>query len=1211
MSTVRISGLFALLLSATQAVSFTPVPPPGLNLGDLGRVALAGDFDAISLYTYQEQNENPVTTNGSQSLLSQMSNGGFASLVSADASIVAMCPFILKDGTLAGVVIGGNFTSLGGIEAQGIALFDPSAAKITPLPGLTGQVAAVLCDQNTSTVYVGGDFKGGNSTNAIAWVGMAGWTNLPFAGFNGPVRTIAKAPDGNVLFGGSFTGLVNTTAPTVLDQQVINLSTAKLSTRASTAADGFSDPKNVICKSDGQDGAGNTWLLQDDTPGFWRADMSFGYEPTKLRVWNTHQDGRGTKTFRFTAFPINGILNMTYTDPGTNQVVACDARCPLSDDPSVKYQDFKFVNVIGMNGFQIDISDWYGNGGGFDGIELFQDGKHHLNCPFATYTTDSISDIFAYAVPDLNEPACLSTKFGSNATLTGPWARTPSGQSGSDYLTVNLSGPSISSGAASVVFQPDIKQSGNYLVTIFTPGCQQDNSCSVRGIANVTGDFATGTKSAGPTQTQIYQTNDFDKYDQIYSGYVEANSGSFRPTVTLSPISSQANNISLVAQRVHFQLQGHPDSNGDLNGLFEFNPNQATVNMDFLNSTIDAAGANLTTNALITSLSVVDGVTYIAGTFSTNGFQNIFSIAGGNSTGLPGNGLNGAVTTTFLSGNLLYVGGDFNDTTKSDVPGLSSVAVFDTSKNVWQPLGQGVNGRVNTIVPLMLNITKNQPETCVSINGNFDQVLATGSDAAFPVSGLAIWVPSQNSWLHNLKTQTLAISGKLSAATNVSGSSPLLAGTLSTRGMSASDAVELSTSGTLSLNPLGVDIQPQQVGSSSMRKRAVGGQNVTGAVTGLFDNSNGRNITILGGHFTATATNGSKINNLAFINTTSSGQQAVTGIGSGLDADSVFLALATQADTLYAGGTVSGTLDGATIDGLVLWDLAKANFASPQAPPLSGNDVAVNAIVTRPNSAEVYVAGNFDSAGSLPCPSICTFNNGQWSRPGTGLGGSVASLTWQGTDKLLVGGNLTINNNATSLANYDAKNSIWTSLTGAASNVPGPVTALSPADSVATSFWVSGKSSNGSAFLMKYDGTNFQSIGDVLGKQTTIRGLSMISLSQNHADNDLVDSNMVLLLTGQLNLPTFGNASAALFNGTAFSPFILSSSGNGPGSLSQIFTEKRLKYNSPGKSYNFPHSYNPALTSRRSSSPRHLRRPHRSRHRPGLHLLPRRRRPHH
>lgn len=763
-----------------------------------------------------------------------------------------------------------------------------------------------------------------------------------------------------------------------------------------------------------------------------------------------------------------------------------------------------------------------------------------------------------------------------------------------------------------MVFQPDIKQSGSYIVTIFTPGCQQDNSCNVRGIANVTGDFATGTKSTRPTPTQIYQTNDFDKYDQIYSGYVEANSGSFRPTVTLSPISGQANDISLVAQRVQFQLQGNPDSTGDLNGLFEFNPNQAIVNMDFSNSTIDVAGANLTSNALISSVSVVDSVMYIAGKFSTDEFQNIFSIADDKSTALAGNGLNGAVTTTFLSGNLLYVGGDFNDTSRPDVPGLSNVAVFDTSRNVWQPLGRGVNGRVNTIVPLTLNITQNQPEICVSINGNFDQVLASGSDIAFPVSGLAIWVPSQNNWLNNLNTQTLVIGGKLSAATNVSGSSPLLAGTLSTRGMAASGAVELSsTSGSLRLNPLGLRIQPQQVGSSSTPKRAVSGQNVTGAVTGLFDNSNGRNVTIIGGHFTATATNGSTINNLAFVNTTSSGNQAVTGIGSGLDADSVFLALAIQADTLYAGGTVSGTLDGANINGLVQWDLAKANYASPQAPALSGNDVAVNAIATRPNSAEVYVAGNFDSAGSLGCPSVCTFNNGQWSRPGTGIGGSVASLTWQGTDKLLVGGNLTINNNATSLANYDAKSSVWTSLNGAAGNVPGPVTALSPADSVATSFWVAGKSSNGSAFLMKYDGTNFRSIGDVLGRQTTIRGLSMLSLSQNHADNDLVDPNMVLLLTGQLNLPTFGNASAALFNGTAFSPFILSNSGNGPGSLSQIFTEKRIKYNSPGQYLHFSSFLvSLLLMSCRSSSKSNLCCSYWSRHRLGMYLPSRRRRSH-
>jgi len=374
-SIIQLWPVFMCFVLPATAVNFDSVPSPNLDLSQLGRVALAGDFDAISIYTYQHQNEHGFSTNGSQSLLSQMPNGAFASLAAADASIQTMCPFVMKDGTLAGVVVGGNFTSLGGMEAQGVAMFDPNSTKITPLPGLSGQVSALLCDQDSNTVYVGGDFKGANSTNAIAWVGKTGWANFPFAGFNGPVTSIAKAPDGKIIFGGSFDGLGNTTTPSRKDQQVINLSSANITARSSTLTAGFSDPSNIICKTNGRDGPGNTWLLADDQPGFWRADMGFGYEPTKLRIWNTHQDGRGTKTFRFTAIPIDGIMNFTFTDPATGQLASCDARCPLSANSTEEFRDFYFVNVIGMSGFQLDISDWYGNGGGLDGIELFQDGK--------------------------------------------------------------------------------------------------------------------------------------------------------------------------------------------------------------------------------------------------------------------------------------------------------------------------------------------------------------------------------------------------------------------------------------------------------------------------------------------------------------------------------------------------------------------------------------------------------------------------------------------------------------------------------------------------------------------------------------------------------------------------------------------------------------------------------------------------------------------
>lgn len=743
---------------------------------------------------------------------------------------------------------------------------------------------------------------------------------------------------------------------------------------------------------------------------------------------------------------------------------------------------------------------------------------------------------------------------------------TPSGNSTSQYLTVNLTDHDIASGDVSVVFKPDIKQSGNYSVTIFTPGCIQDSTCDNRGIANVTGTFATETQSNVPVQATIYQTNSYDKYDEIYNGPVDASSDAFRPVIKITPITNQQGGIKLVAQRVRFTLT---NSTGGLNGLFEFNPNQKLDDSEIANSTINKAGTNLDLGATITSLSVVNDVIYVAGNFSDEekNIQNAFTIADGNSTALPNSGLNAEVLTITGFEDLLYFGGNFTSTADGKIPGLKNVAAFNSSSKLWQPLGAGVNGRVTSIVPLIVNVTKDEPQTCITINGDFDRIEAAGSDRSISVAGFAIWVPSRQNWLQDLNdVHPQSISGKLSASTNVTGSAPLLAGTLAIKDSGATGAVYL-TSKPLQLNSLGVKIQPRQLEGSSNRKRAVSGQNVTGVVTGLFYNSGSHNVTILGGHFTANSTNGSTIENIAFIDQNGN----VTGIESGLDTDSVFLTLATQDSNLYAGGTISGSINGAEINGLIVYDLAQNELPAQQPPAFGGSNVAVNSITVRPNTVQVYVGGNFETAGSLGCPSVCMFENGQWSQPGSSLGGSVAALAWQGRNTLLAGGNLTVDNNATSLASYDTKGAQWTALDGASSDVPGPVTALSPANSDVSQFWVAGKSANGSAFLMKYDGSKFRTVGDVLGDQTVIRGLSVLQLNQDHDENDLVDRDVTLLVTGELNLPSFGNASAALFNGTSFTPFILSTSGNNPGSLSQLFSEKEINFKSSGeKAISYP-----------------------------------------
>lgn len=1057
-----------------------------------------------------------------------------------------MCTFVLKDGTVAGVVVGGNFTSLGGVDAQAIALFDPSTDTVTPLPGVQGSVSAILCDQDTNSVYVGGSFKAANSTNAIAWVGMTGWANLPFAGFNAPVTSITKAPNGHIVFGGSFSGLGNASIPTVGGMQVINVASANISAGSSTTTAGYSNPQNIACPSNGTSGPGNTWLLQDKTPGYWRAETQFGFQPTKLRIWNTNQDGRGAKTFRFVAQPINGIMNFTYTDPSTGDQAACDATCPLA--PNTTFQDFTFVNLVGMNGFQIDISDWYGNGGGLNGVELFE------------------NDIFAYAVSDFNEPTCANVDFPSNVTATGPWTVTPSGQSVSEYLSASIGTSDLTT--TSVVFEPDIKQAGNYTVTIYTPGCLNDASCASRGIINVTATLS--TTGAESFSTQLYQTNNFEKYDQVFLGPIAAASDSFRPSVTITPAGGPSN-LEVVASRVKFGFT--PGSFG-LNGLFDFNPNQAIVDTDFSKSAINNAGTELKPDAIVNALITIDNVIYSAGAFSDDVFENIMAFQNNSATSLPGGGLNAPVSSMYTLGDFLYIGGNFTNTSSGGVAGLNNVAAYQLSKDAWMALGAGLDGSVASIVPLQMNITENQPETVIGMSGAFTHTLASGTAQESTASGFAVWVPSHNDWLQNLNVSRLLLSGRLTAYADVPNGTFLLAGIMASEGNAISGAVSLDqapSGDSLQRYPFKIQSSVSSV-HSSLSKRASGSTpTTTGVATVAFYDSNGVNVTVFGGSFTGTATNGSMIENLLFLN--GSNNDAVTGLPTALDSNSTFLALATQNNLLFAGGSMTGQVTGSPIDGLVVYNLQTAQYIDTQPPALQGDSVIVNAISVRPTTSEVYVGGSFDSAGSLPCSTVCMFNptTGQWNAAGSDLAGSISSLYWSSNTKLMAAGDLTIAGSNTSLATYDAIHHNWTA--SSTTQFPGPVTAFAPVVLDGSQAWVSGKAANGSTFLIKINGDKHSAVGDVFGSSTVIREMQVLSLTQAHASTPLLDDSQVLLLSGQLDLPDFGNASAALYNGTNFTPWILSSTMNGQsGSMAGLFSSNTNPLKPGGKSISPPQS---------------------------------------
>ena len=1112
-----------LLLLATQGTSQS-VPSPNLDLKSLGQVTLAGNFDAVSVYTAVGQGQSG---NGTQSILSQLPSGAFDILSSTDASIEAICPLLVNN-TLMGLVVGGNFTSVGGVPARSLAWLNATSLEVQAIGGVQGTVSALYCDDDSSMLYVGGAFDAGNSTNAIGWA-ASGWSSLPFAGFDGPVSSISKAPNGHIVFGGSFTGLGNVTSSSQKnpETQVINLSTANISVT------GYSTIGNIVCPTNTSN-ASSDLLLLNDTPGKVRADFGFGFEPTKLRLWQTSQSGKGTKTWRFTAHPLNGILNFTTTDPVSGDIVACQSTCPLAEyNASQPYQDFFFVNLVGMNSFSIDISAWYGDAAGLAGVELFQ------------------TDIFSYAIEAFNEPACQADGLGSTATATGPWYTTPSRDSVSDYLTVVVGSEDVST--ADIVFEPNVQESGNYSVIIYTPGCIQDSSCSARAIVNVTGSLTQdGKQSFGTT---IFQTNNFDKYDIVYQGYVDATATSFRPSVTLRPSGQQQAQL-VVASRVKFGFVGA--TSGGLNGLFDYDPSNDTINyatIDLSASAINNAGTKLKSNANVLALAVKDDTLYAAGRFSDDVFENIMAFSNNKASSLPGGGLNSAVSSAYSLDDFLYVGGNFSNVARNNLNGLSNIAAYQYSTKAWVSLGAGLNGPVEAVEPMQLNISQGSPETVIAFTGGFDQIRASGSTPAVRAKGLAIWVPSKSTWLANLDIPKNILTGQLYAATFLPNNTWLGAGTLASLGMAISGAAGMrADSGKVFLSQLPINIASSDAQARTKKRAVQMVQNVTGVAAGLYYGQNGQNVTIMGGHFAATGTGGSAIENLMFVNYTNNVNK-VTGPPAGMDTNSTILSMALSGNILMAGGNISGQIGNANLGGLVLYDLGTTAYRTVQPAALQGPNVVVNAIAPQTGNSAVYVGGAFSGTSQgLSCPVVCNYDtsSNQWAPVGTGLDGTVTALFWKTNKDLLAAGNLSVQGNQTSLATYNTKSQTWGVFEVA--GIPGPVTAFCPATTDADELWLAGTANNGSTFLVKVKGNQGSPVPDVLGTGTTIRGLQVVPLSKNHGSTPYLDNDYGLLVSGQLNITGFGHAAAAVFNGTHMEPLVLASSADGsPGSISQVF----------------------------------------------------------
>lgn len=904
---------FAAALVATAA-SVSAQNFPAIDFQGLGSVGVAGSFDGIEVWTPQlsTQNDSNVFDAAVATLIARNPDGTLAKINETDQGGIIRSICQKRTGDTQLVYVGGRFSKIGALNVSNIASYDPAAKTWDALNGgLDGEVFSLYCNEQYNVVYAGGTFvkpvavTGPPADRFLGSVAVwnttnRAWEPAPFGGVDGLVGQITTGlNDTTIRLSGAFdtafaSNGYNGTGPTsgtnrsasalTLAMAPLPLGQTEFQGGPTTDDANFNNPAQILCPQ-GADGPSNSYLFGDNTVG--RLTMrAFRTLPVRaIRIGNTFQDGRGTKTFGIVSIPDNVQLELLYLDPVTLQNVTCTS-CPLFHDPSVPYQDFLISNSPvngGVNGTKIltgiefTASEWYGAGAGLHHLQLLSDGG------------------WAFAYQGYNRGSCNSTEPGANGTQSsstqrGGWYQTmvPSSVSGTTEPIVALTDSynNLARNArAQVAWNIDIAYNGTYAVYMYIPGCLASNQCGQR--TDVTVTVMNNSTNTG-TSVRMSQDVQNDTEVLVYQGAFQQRNARWMPSVVLSippdaPAPKQGNRFTVVADRVRMQLQSSPNAH---NLFYErgFSVLEYAV--------FDPAVANITANGTqILSNDTMTPLGNFGGALMKNGvLRNESEVAYG----------------VISLGNKTFVGGNF---TSDDFFTLTQVPLNSTSMlnlTIAQPVSANtstttVSQVVTTTVVSGVTSTVTIPGTTRIVTNNVTSSSTSGSSSGSSSSAvLASSTGSRSSSATSQQTSSGStpanrLRERQATETTSSGSTNSASRSSST----ATSAAPTSTAAAGNSTTNSTSILPLSVVNVTIP--GMGPLSLSGNVTLLPNQTNiPVNVTFTGRGF----------RNLVMFDQASGGGNYTPMAGHGLNG--IVFALSAMGNFLYVGGDFTATADNQT-----------------------------------------------------------------------------------------------------------------------------------------------------------------------------------------------------------------------------------------------------------------------------------------------------------